>query len=217
VSFTPYSLYQQQLTIIRDYTFDPAFLASMDTRQCVSQLVLGQAVSYEGQNFKETAPQTSTITISRDGARIVAAPVNGYIFNSVETSTTPAATNPAATSATATGASSDLSTSARVGIGLGVTLGVLAIAGLVVFIFHHRRAKGQQAQGAYSETTKAIDLNKDVMNTGQESVVVGKDMRFALESPTGITMPRRPDFRYELGPGDTTEMPKGTGLGISGR
>lgn len=55
------------------------------------------------------------------------------------------------------------------------------------------------------------------MNTGQESVVVGKDMRFELGSPTGIAMPTRPEFRYELGPGDTTEMPKGTGLGISSR
>lgn len=114
----------------------------------------------------------ATTTISQFGGSVYGVQINGFIFSTPTTSTTASTTNASETSTTptissainqqsSTSSSAGLTTGAKIGIGVGVSLSVLGLCALVLAFFLVRRSKSKvwQMDGSPVESTTLPEQN----------------------------------------------------------
>jgi len=129
------------LTLRSAYSF-VSFKEYGDTGQCTSPLIPGQVVRFATSVSNATGYTTSTSTV-QSSSQAYAIPVNGWIFAESTNGGAAGPTSPGSQSEPTSGSTdSGLSTGAKVGIGVGVPLGAIALGliGAALFFARRRRA-----------------------------------------------------------------------------
>lgn len=207
------------------------------TRQCFSRMTSGQSISF----FVEATPRPTslfTTTIGTNGGFLYAVPFNGYKIDQVSSSssavatTTTAGTAGAASTSSSTASSTPANTSAvvahdtglssgaKIGLGVGVTLGVLGIIALIaaVFLLQRNKKKSQfnpdPVVGQYqdSEGRPVMQSSNDSKSatghyTGPISIPAKTDNYPAETNSNGNYAPLHQQGVHELGaPAEVHEM-----------